>query len=313
MIEEEVKEVELLKDSIVKKIFSGDTESSRRLIASVIEEVTNHEFTKEEILKSMVMTNNYVAYNMHTVNGEVDTLLETDDIIVNFEYNTSHYKELDIKNNSYVCNLVLRQIKTSKDYSLVKRVIQINLNNYNLFKDKEFIHASVYMDKKTKKIRPNNISEIYDINLALLRKMNYNEIEKGEDKELKKLLYFLINNDKKVLTSLYRRDKLMEEIMKKIEQVTNDLDYLFYYDRKELERQRDARERREGREEGRQEGLKQGLRQGLREGRKEGLKEGVEKGLKKGIEETTLETAKNLLRLKVADDIILQSTKISKK
>jgi predicted transposase YdaD len=42
----------------------------------------------------------------------------------------------------------------------------------------------------------------------------------------------------------------MEEIMKKIKVITNDLDELFYYDKKELEKQRDERERREGREEG---------------------------------------------------------------
>jgi predicted transposase YdaD len=37
--------------------------------------------------------------------------------------------------------------------------------------------------------------------------------------------------------------------MKKIKVITNDLDELFYYDKKELEKQRDERERREGREE----------------------------------------------------------------
>jgi predicted transposase/invertase (TIGR01784 family) len=50
----------------------------------------------------------------------------------------------------------------------------------------------------------------------------------------------------------------MEEIMKKIKVITNDLDNLFYYDKKELEKQRDERERREGREEGREEGIKEG-------------------------------------------------------
>ena len=303
----ETKEVELLKDNVVKKIFSGDTKSSRMLIARVIEEVTDHEFREEDILKSMIIDNSHVSYNIHTVNADVDTLLHTNDIIVNFEYNTSHYRELDIKNNAYICNLVLRQISSYKDYSSVKRVIQINLNNYDLFNDKEFIHASVYMDKKTKRIRPNNISEIYDINLEVLRKIDYNKINKEEDRELKRLLYFLINNNKLVLNSLYRKDKLMEDIMKKIEQVTNDLDYLFYYDKKELERQRDERERREGREEGRAEGLKEGHEKGL----KEGLEKGREEGLKKGIEQNTIEIIKSMLENKSNYEFISQVTKKS--
>jgi predicted transposase/invertase (TIGR01784 family) len=177
--------------------------------------------------------------------------------MVNIEYNTTHYRELDIKNNSYVCNLTLRQIVTYKDYSNVKKIIQINLNYYDLFGDNEFIHDSVYIDKKTKKIRPNNITEIFDINLELLRKMDYNNFE-GEYGELKKSLFFLINNDKKALGIVYRDDHIMEEIMKKIKVITNDLDELFYYDKKELEKQRDERERREGREEGREEGIKEG-------------------------------------------------------
>ena len=277
-----------IKDSVVKKIFSGDTESSRMLIASIIEEVTNHEFLKEEIFESMVMDNNYVAYNINTVNSETDTLLHTNDIVVNFEYNASHYRELDIKNNVYICNLVLKQIRRSKDYSKVKRVIQINLNNYNLFKDREFVHCSTYMDKKTKKIRPNNISEIYDINLAYLREIDYNKIKEGEYGELNKLLYFLVNNDKEILDSLYGEDKLMEDIKKKIEQVTNDLDYLFYYDRKELEQMRDERERREGRE--------------------EGLKKGREEGIKIGMEQNTIILIKSMLKNKADYEFISKVT-----
>ena len=205
-------EVELLKDSVVKKIFSGDTESSRMLIASIIEEVTDKEYKKEDIVKNMVIENPYVSNSIKTVNSEVDTLLHTDDIEVNIEYNYYHSKNVDYKNNTYICKLILRQVRNSGEYSKMKKVIQINLNNYDLFKDKEFLHSSVYMDRKTKRIRPNNISEIYDINLALLRKIDYNKIEEGEYGELKKLLYFLVNNDKDILNSLYGRDKLMEDI-----------------------------------------------------------------------------------------------------
>ena len=255
-------EVELLKDSVVKKIFSGDTESSRMLIASIIEEVTDKEYKKEDIVKNMVIENPYVSNSIKTVNSEVDTLLHTDDIEVNIEYNYYHSKNVDYKNNTYICKLILRQVRNSGEYSKMKKVIQINLNNYDLFKDKEFLHSSVYMDRKTKRIRPNNISEIYDINLALLRKIDYNKIEEGEYGELKKLLYFLVNNDKDILNSLYGRDKLMEDIKKKIEQVTNDLNYLFYYDKEELERKTQERMLREGREEGRTEGRAEGIKIG---------------------------------------------------
>jgi predicted transposase/invertase (TIGR01784 family) len=83
--------------------------------------------------------------------------------------------------------------------------------------------------------------------------MDYNNIEEGEYGELKKSLFFLINNDKKALGIVYRDDHIMRDIMKKIKVITNDLDELFYYDKKELERQRDERERREDREEGKEE------------------------------------------------------------
>jgi predicted transposase/invertase (TIGR01784 family) len=114
--------------------------------------------------------------------------------------------------------------------------------------------------------------------------MDYNNIEEGEYGELKKSLFFLINNDKKALGIVYRDDHIMEEIMKKIKVITNDLDELFYYDKKELEKQRDERERREGREEGREEGIKEGLKKGLKEGQKKKTIEVIKKMLIENID-----------------------------
>ena len=228
----------IMRDDVVKKIFNGESDTSKELIATLIEETTNHRYKKKDILESMVMLSNNIGYNINTIDSETDTILKSNDLYVNIEYNTRHYRELDIKNNSYICNIVLKQIKSKNDYKKVKPVIQININNYDLYKKDKIIYNSVLMDKNIKKERPNNFIEIYDINLEKIRKRDYNKREEREYNRLKEILYFLTSNNKEELEELYKEDKLMEKVMSEVLDINDEIDRLFFYNKKELGRNR---------------------------------------------------------------------------
>ena len=58
-------------------------------------------------------------------------------------------------------------------------------------------------------------------------------------------------------------------------------------------------------------GMQKGLQKGLAEGIEKGLAEGIEKGLQKGIEKGRFETAINLKKMGVADDIISKASGLS--
>lgn len=65
--------------------------------------------------------------------------------------------------------MVLRQVKKSKDYNSINPVIQININNYDKFKEGDFVYKSQMIESKSGKVR-DEIITIYDINSRIFGK-----------------------------------------------------------------------------------------------------------------------------------------------
>ena len=197
------------------------------------------------------------------------------DKYINIEINYNNKRIVTIKNNIYLYNIILRQIGKSRDYKNILSVIQININNYDLFKEGEFIYKSQMVETRYNKVRDEMIT-IYDINLDYLKKIDYTKIIE-RNYNLEKILYIFICNDDKELDYIYKGDKTMEKVREDFDHIKAALDELLYYNPEELERQADEYEREMARKEGREEGLKEGLEQGLKQGREEGLKDIVKK------------------------------------
>ena len=120
-------------------------------------------------------------------------------------------------------------------------------------------------------VRDKNI-EIYDINLDLLSKMDYNEIEKKNERDLKWLLYIFVCEDKRLRKEVYGGSEMMKKVNKKVEDYEQALDAYLFYDKKALD---DA---------GIYEmGMDEGLAQGMIQGEKKKAIETAKKMLKKGI------------------------------
>ena len=88
--------------------------------------------------------------------------------------------------------------------------------------------------------------------------------------------------------------------------------YVEEEDRKKLERSSLYEMKQEGIKEGIKQGIKEGIKQGIKEGTKQGIKEGVKQGIKEGSKQTQNEIAKNLLQAKVSEEIIIETTGITK-
>ena len=153
-----------------------------------------------------------------------------------------------------------------------------NINNFDIFKDNEFLSRSYIIKEGTEKIRDKSIC-IIDINLAFLQELNYNKI-KEEPNSLEYLLYFFVNDNKSELNKLYLEDEIMEKVQEKLYTLDEALDSFLYYDPEELKRLEieDAKE----------------------EARKEGKKEKAQ------------EIAKSLLKLNIPIKDIITATNLSK-
>ena len=71
-----------------------------------------------------------------------------------------------IKNSCYIANLMIRQFESGKGYKHFKKINQVNLNNYDLFKEGKFLYRSRVMEESCHIVR-DDLIEIVDINLAI--------------------------------------------------------------------------------------------------------------------------------------------------
>ena len=266
-----------MKDDVVKKLFTS-TEEGREYLTKIICKVLE---VPADCFKINVIHSD-IGVNQNVVNSQADIVAENDEVLVNVEINSNKSESKRVKNDMYICQLLLKQIKSSKDYvKKLKKVHQINLNAFDIAGDGRFIVVSKILDVKTcKELHP--LLEIHDINLEKLQNMDYTSV--NEDKEsLEYLLYILICNDKVDIDTMYDGDELMAKIVDVAHSITDDFDKRFYYDEEEVKRLE------------------------FQAGMEKGIKQGVEQG----IEQEKSEIAKNMLEKNCDVDFISEITNLS--
>ena len=123
-------------DPVFKSLLTN--ENNRDYLEDLISYVTK--IPKEIISKNMVVVNNQLPiekYNNKQLN--TDILVEIEKNVINLEMNAQ--KEIGIfeKNAAYYQKLMVDQYKRSADYRNIKRVIQINFNDFKYFSDEDII------------------------------------------------------------------------------------------------------------------------------------------------------------------------------
>ncbi len=267
-----------LKDVVANKVLTD--ESCREYTASIIALILN--IDKNYVLKNLKLLESKVNLNINNKDQDVDVLLENDYAIINIEVNYSNNEQVREKNHAYIAQLLLRNTFPGKKYDM-KRVIQINLNNFDFYEEKEFIYHSLTMEEKYHKPR-NDKRDIYDIDLDILQKMPYTEIEKLSEKDLQWLLYIFVCQDEVLRSSLYQSNPMMKKVQRKLEDLTSEFDKILYYNREEIYGSEIKKQARE---------------EGLQEGRQEGR------------QEEKLKIAKNLLKYGMSNKDIAENTSLS--
>ena len=99
----------------------------------------------------------------------------------------------------------------------MKKVVQIDIDLYDLLGYGDFIYNIFLMDKKYHKITSDKLQIIY-INLNYLRKISYAEVRKLNNK-LMEDLYFLICGENLLETIKENGDKLMKDVINEAKQI----------------------------------------------------------------------------------------------
>ena len=174
-----------INDKVIKKILNSEKKECREYLARIIGGVLNIDI--ETIKDNIELIEPDISSNINSVDSKVDSIYKLNDKYINIEINYNNKRIVTIKNNIYLYNMILRQIGSSREYKNVLSVIQININNYDMFKEGRFLYESSLREKISGKVRDEMIT-VYDINLDYLKKIDYTKIIEG-DYNLEKILY----------------------------------------------------------------------------------------------------------------------------
>jgi len=266
-----------LRDDVASIILTD--ESCMEYVERIVSSALNIDLNL--IKNNLVLKSPRISANTHVKQSYVDSIYETDDIIINIEVNYSKGKSSNRKNMHYICHLVLKQTTPGmRQEQNLKPIYQININGYDYFKKGKFIYRSYIMEESIHEMRDDFIT-IIDINMDFLSKISYNRIkEEGED-SLERLLYVFVSNNYEIIDELYPNDEIMEKVKKKLSALTEDFAEGLYYDREEYINQ-------------------------------VSFEMGKEEGIEQGETNKMIEIAKNLLKLKIKTEDIIQATGLTK-
>ena len=248
------------------------SENTKNYKARLIHLITG--LPEEDLKEAIYESTELPVNNKHDKVYKTDIIVKIDNHIINIEMNGNYYNGLFEKNGTYYHKLRGEQLNRKENYLNIKKVIQINIDNFHRFKGNKLVYEFKMREKDTNEIETDTI-ESYHIDLSYLRKNCYN------NSELEQICLLFIEQRKK-------GDGKMEDYMKEaydeLERISRDKDIIGLYDaEKEAEKVLNTR---------------------LEGARLEGIEEGSKK--------SKIEIAKNMLLKNMSIEDISEVTGLSK-
>jgi len=252
-----------------KKVF-GDKENTNPL-KNLLKCILDIEAKEITVLNPEIIGSSY--YDKRTI---VDLIVELEDgTKIGIEMNTNVNKYLMDRNIFYMFKIISKDMRKGSLYSKLNKHIQINIDCEG--KHIKPIERYSLMEKEKHKILTDKI-EIVRVDLPYYVEKCYNRDIKELDYKDKFIGIIGIEN-KKLLESLTKGDKNMEEIVDKVEDFSRDEEILGAYDaewhKQEMERVVRLAQLEEAQEQGIEQGLKQGIEQGIEQTALNMLKENL--------------------------------------
>ena len=227
------------------------------------------------------------------------------DIEATIDDNTTIDIEMQMKNQYnmkerslfYWAGLYYTGLKKNEEYKENKRVITINIVNFDMFKEGPY-HEKIELRREYKNILLTNKLEIHFVQLSKFLKEGLEE----KDKKMWQWLTFICNKNRKEVERVMKENKEMEKANEELEYLTgDDAVRRIAFLREKAERDYISNmsgARKAGLEMGREEGRKEGEKEKTIEIAKEMLAKGIEIELIKEITKLTEEELKNIKKSK---------------
>ena len=313
------KEVQLkvTNDYIFKKIFAkkGNESILKDLLNSILQiKIKSIEVIADTNLERQLESNKL---------GILDLKAKVDeDTIVNIEIQIINRYNMIERTLFYWSGLYYNVLQKGEDYKEIKKVIAINILDYNEFEEGPYHEIAKLRREYLYKILTDKI-EIHFIQIPKFKKQR-----KDMKTKLDMWMDFISQIDEKEVKNAMRKNKEIKKAQEEYEYLTGDEEErrIAFLREKAIRDENsifDAGKdigRREGKEEGKEEGIEIGKEQGIEIGKEQGIEigkeQGIEIGKEQGIEigkeQTKKEIVKTMTKENMPIETIMKATKLSR-
>ncbi len=203
--------------------------ANKDYLIGIISNVTG--IKKEDLNDIKVQNVEHIVDNKKDKKMRSDIIVNIGNNIINLEMNKDYYDGLFLKNDAYMHKISSSLYKEDEDYIDVKKVIQINFNNFDSFKKNKEIYKFIYMEEDTNIILPENPIKYY-IDLEYIYNTCYNKPVEFLS-EFERYCLLLKAETRKFAKKIAGDDNIMKKIEKRIEELNEDENILGLYDAEE--------------------------------------------------------------------------------
>ena len=274
-----------LVNPVFKSIFSD--KKMEGVLSYII--VSISDLTEDDVYGNLDIVDSYEPVN-NIVNKQNthDLKVRINNSSILLEMNNYNRASTRFRNSAHYHAGIVNQIERATDIENLGKVIQISFDNEAPFSD-DLISTIMMMDIKTHQIDNSERNfKKYRINLSKVRKLGYN-VDKLS--RFKKILLIMTEKKKSKLRELAKGDKELEYMVKKLEKISKNPDFVSYYNEETLD--------------------KIGRQLDIEEATTSGFKEGRTSGFEDGVHQKSIETAKKMLKDKLDLNLISKYTNLS--
>ena len=295
--EKNIKKLPLTSDYVFKRIFGQ--EENKEALKDFLEGILKIDIEKIEINNPELPKDFYDSKY-----GVLDLKVTLDSqIIVNVEMQVQNQHNIAQRSTYYMSRVYSQQIGENEPYIKCKKVIVINILNFNYYKRNSYHSIArmkfennsqeeyVDMGYKTEDEYATDYIEMHIIELQKFKKKN-----PKIDTKLEQWLWLFIGGEEEKMRKINKKNKEIEKIDKKLASMS-----LSREERNNYEFRRKAiLDEISAIDYATRKGLEQGIEQGIEQGKKQGLKEGIQN------------IAKEMLKKNMDINLIMELTKLTK-
>lgn len=304
----ELNRLPLTSDYVFKRIFGQEEnkEALKDLLQSILNiKINNIEINNPEISKDFYDSKYGVLDLKVTLNNSV---------IVNVEMQLQNQHNIEPRSTYYMTSTYAGQLGEGEQYTNCKKVIVIDILNFNYYKRNSYHSVAkmkfkdsskdeiVDMGYKDEDLYSTNYIEMHVIELPKFKKKNPDIHTK-----LEQWLWLFIGGEEKVKKAS-KVNKEIEKINKKLASMS-----LSREERNNYEfRLKAIRDEISAIDYATKKGLEKGLREGRKKGMQQGMQQGIQQGIQQGEKRAKIDMIKEMLKNNISIDKIEKITKFTK-